>query len=124
MKRLGIAMICTAAMLVLLHSITPHTHSNPYGNNEATVSQNQPEAGVLGFLQLMFHPDLGTDHLDNFQNEAGDLHILPPLAPIASVPELTPISEDSESPKVLYLNSYKEEVYLLLSPLRGPPSKA
>ena len=121
MKRFGVALICTAAMLVILHSITPHTHTNPYGTQNVTISQNEEDSGLMGFLQLVFHPDLGQEHLEHFQNEAGDLHILPPLAPVAAVPDLTPTEELNPAPKDSYQITYTEEVYLLLAPLRGPP---
>lgn len=68
MKSLGKLVIGIATLFILLHSITPHTHQK---NNDPQKSFTdlKTEANLVEWLKFIFHPDLGEDHLENYQNE-------------------------------------------------------
>ena len=48
----------------------PHQHHDELGSDEHSEEHAQAE-GVLDYLQLLFHTDLGDGHMENFENSKG-----------------------------------------------------
>lgn len=100
---------------VLGHNLTPHDHADLHVN--AVCSQEAHEAkSLFQVIVCFFHPDLGNDHLEEFQLPQADFnpgflagnafHIDCPLSAKAFISCAT---------------NALHQTYLLSPPLRGPP---
>jgi hypothetical protein len=55
----------TALLVVHIHACLPHEHEN-YG--PTTISEFGVERSLSDIFQNLWHPDLGEDHLDMYEN--------------------------------------------------------
>ncbi len=114
-------MISSAIVILLLHTTTPHQHVKS-DTPENYISLKSDEANFLSLLQFIFHPDLGENHLEDFQNEH-QLELNIPDFAIAAI--LIPTIPEIEE-KVIHVtpNQFKarDKIYLHQSKLRGPPA--
>lgn len=60
MKLLRSILLTLAALLFLGHSVVPHQHHQ--ADDVCAIANEQPQ-DWLDYLSAVFHPDLGTDHL-------------------------------------------------------------
>ena len=54
---------------MLLHSITPHKHHKYNQTYDHSLAEVKNNSSLISWLQFIFHPDLGEEHLEKFQNE-------------------------------------------------------
>ncbi|KYG73450.1 MULTISPECIES: hypothetical protein [Roseivirga] len=122
MRKLGLLFVGLATVIVLLHSITPHQHNNITQTYNHTISEVENNGNILNWLQFIFHPDLGQEHLEKFETEHQLEIISPDLAFLAIALSFIPILEEETQHNTPYLFSLKDNYYLKLQPLRGPPA--
>ena len=107
----------TAGILLLLHTLIPHQHHTEL-DDSSHYSQHQKADNLYEFFQLIFHQDLGEDHLEDYQTPAFysapsdcvDTH-LPQPTYVLSFSEPFPTTNAS-------IASYQVTQYLRF---RGPP---
>lgn len=114
---------------MLLHSIVPHIHHDATQAAQHEIEQKSAHE-ILDILELMFHVDMGEDHLENFQSANGfdldlkaglQLHSLFNFCLISDIYDIT-ISDDFTT------RDFPDDVPIPLSilsaplDLRGPPS--
>lgn len=68
-------LLLCATLLWLLHSVVPHAHHNQE-NGISALGQGAPNT----FLELLFSPDLGEDHLEHASAEERSLMLIAVLA--------------------------------------------
>ena len=114
---------------MFLHSIVPHEHHGELSEQEEVVLHSSNEC-FCDWLQLVFHDDLGTGHLENFvQGEEPNFvkvsKTIPVVAAISfdtnflqSETDVTPIVK--QSPNEFYRSLYSRHP----DALRGPPMSA
>ena len=122
MQQLGRLLIGMATVIVLLHSITPHQHHKSSQLYDHTISEVGNESNLINWLQFIFHPDLGEEHLENFQNEYPLELAIPDLSFLALAIILVPKVEINPEHNTPYFFSVKDSDYLSLKQLRGPPA--
>ena len=61
-------LLYTAAAILLLHSWVPHQHHTTQVEEPTFTSCVHSDNSILGFLGRVFHQDLGSEHLENFQS--------------------------------------------------------
>lgn len=66
-KIIKISLLSLAVNILLLHSFVPHHHSEN-GFNLDEILKNEPVNSAIDLLKVGFHINLGTNHLDNYQN--------------------------------------------------------
>jgi len=64
-RKLTHILFTSAVFFLLLHNITPHLHHGEL-NDETDCDERQSPEGLLDFLALSFHFDLGEGHLEYF----------------------------------------------------------
>lgn len=119
---MGSFLIGLATVIVLLHSITPHQHHKTSQISDHTISEVRNDSNVINWLQFIFHPDLGEEHLENFQNEHPLELAIPDLAFLAVAIVFVPQTEVKLEHNTPYIFSIKDSDFLSPRQLRGPPS--
>ena len=121
MKRLGKLVIGLATLFILLHSITPHTHL-PSDSPQKSFTDLKTEANLIEWLKFIFHPDLGEDHLENYQNE-NPVQLLFASQEITEFCALVPplVDEPLQHETRYYFLDTSEQTFSAYS-WRGPPS--
>ena len=66
MKYLKNISIVLAGVLLLLHTFIPHQHHSELDEVEH-IEQHEQAENLFDLLQLVFHIDLGGDHLEDFK---------------------------------------------------------
>lgn len=123
MRKIAVFLIAISTMLLLLHSVTPHTHHKASQTYDHSLSELNESGNLLSWLQFIFHPDLGPEHLEHFQNEGPEqIALLPDFALLAVVIAFTPVEAEPLQHKKPYLFSIQDSDLLNQSQLRGPPS--
>lgn len=122
MRKMGSFLIGLATVIVLLHSITPHQHHKTSRISDHTISEVKNDSNVINWLQFIFHPDLGEEHLENFQNEHPLELAIPELNFLAVAIVFVPQIEVKLEHNTPYIFTIKDSEYLSPRQLRGPPS--
>ena len=122
MHKMGRFLIGIATIIVLLHSITPHKHHKSSQLYNHTISEVGNENNLINWLQFIFHPDLGEEHLENYQNEHPLELAIPDFAFVAVAMILIPVVEIKPEHNTPYFFSAKDSEYLSSKQLRGPPT--
>lgn len=115
MKPFRSLLLIIAALLFLGHNVVPHKH-----HEAAVVCEEERDASdLLDLLSVFFHPDLGLDHLQSYQqdNSQNWLAVELPTATILPVPPAVCAVEPTDGdlifpPSATCLSSWS---------LRGPP---
>lgn len=76
-KKVYIAILGFNLMLLVMHSVVPHYHFNTLGQDMGeVVIENDISNTVFGFLQHLFHTDIGVDELQPVLQDALSLFLL------------------------------------------------
>ena len=123
MRKLGITFLAISTAIVLLHSFTPHTHDNNIESATFNACDYSQETGILGLFQMIFHQDLGEEHLELYVNAVNfDISIdaFTPI-PLVLIPVVTLSLEQIGYPNIIDIIPREQ---WRLSPLdqRGPPN--
>lgn len=121
MRSLGRIFISLATVIILLHSITPHQHHTASQNCDHCLAKLDDQANLLSLLQVIFHPDLGQEHLDNYQNENHEQIALPDFSYLAVALVFVPQFETEIEHNTPYTFSQVDNEFLSSVTLRGPP---
>lgn len=122
MRNAGKIFIAFATFIVMLHSITPHQHHQVSKTYDHSIAEVKNDSNLINWLQFIFHPDLGEDHLEKFQNENPLELSIPDLAFMATLILFTPDQEEELEHHTPYIFSLKDSEYLRLQQQRGPPA--
>jgi hypothetical protein len=107
----------------MLHSFTPHTHDELSASNQVEVGiEAQSTNGFLSLLKDLFVQDLGQEHLEHFQNQDYDIHIIPPFLTEKALAMPTLIASETIEHHAVYLDIYYKTIHQSENQLRGPPS--
>ncbi len=106
-----------AGSLLLLHTFIPHEHHAEI-NQVERIQQHQQADDLFDLLQLVFHNDLGEEHLENFRTTCyffipSDTFDQELLTPTYYLVQSTPHTLEDVS------FSFTEEIHILS--FRGPP---
>jgi len=64
MRKFGIGLLAISTVIVLMHNFTPHTHDTKPETATFNACSHSEEDGLLGLFQMIFHQDLGNEHLE------------------------------------------------------------
>jgi hypothetical protein len=119
MQVLKNSFLLTAGLILFLHTAVPHHHHSELDATEH-YRQHEQAATLFDYLQLIFHIDLGADHLEHF-NIASLLYIEPDLTDFKR--HLTPVYALIKSTPlpVAALLPISQEI-IRIHPFRGPPT--
>lgn len=68
-KKWAISWLIPAVCILLLHTLVPHSHENLWSAaNDIEHSCSHKQHGILEFFQHLVTQDVGTEHLEHFQN--------------------------------------------------------
>jgi len=114
-----------AVVIVVLHSITPHSHVSLATTTISSTScqQVKAESTLISLLQGIFEQDLGVEHLEHFAHQMQDDTPLDVFVSTESIviPGRTDEIHHAQTPD-LYNALYAGPSHLDSQTLRGPPS--
>lgn len=122
MRKLGLLFIGLATVIVLLHSITPHKHHKYNQTYDHSLAEVKNDSSLISWLQFIFHPDLGEEHLEKFQNEHPLELAIPNFALISVAILIAPQLESKLEHHTLYAFSVKVSDHFSPTQHRGPPT--
>ncbi len=67
LKKVSYIFLFSATVLLLAHSLVPHSHHTGDGEKIIQKHCSHQENNLLGLLASAFHLDLGNDHLENLK---------------------------------------------------------
>lgn len=106
----------------MLHSFVPHQHHDELGQAEH-ISEHSSATSTLDFLSLIFHENLGENHLENFENtECHFDFVAIAVLPSADYSLAEVVLAETESKYQDYPNAIPISVYPKTSSERGPPT--
>lgn len=103
--------------LLLLHAFIPHEHHSELDEIEH-IQQHQQADGLFDLLQLVFHTDLGDEHLENFKT-ASYFFLQPDLFDCETLTRTCQFVQSEVRPRENISYSSIEEIQYLT--FRGPP---
>ena len=118
------AFLTLAVAIVVLHSITPHSHleSTATSISSNTCQAVKSELLVINILQGIFEQDLGAEHLENFAStDQEKLDILLLVAEINSPIALIKALEETIEHEKVFVLSHFDPLFSASHSLRGPP---